>query len=255
MRNAASAGMVLLAVRFEDAVSDCLRPSRETLRSDGSLCTRFHGGCNRLGSMVDAKLETESTELTTSRTTDSKTPPTKRGGITSKRSMESTSNETQTGEAGKPVSSERGDPVSFNVIMETALFRSTSSFLSTAVTDESVVVCLEVWKRMERCLLARPPSETYVASTDCPWSTRMMIKLNAMPYRRGGRGIFVSGYRSQNRSAVLTYDYLDDLKEKEPSSVYLESGRKGKEKAHAVGDAVLSIIRREVHGEEDNDPD
>ena len=225
------------------------------LRPNSSLCMRLRNGCNRLGSMVDPAPEAESTELTISRTTDSTTPPTKRGSITSKHSTESTSNETQTGEAGKPLSSEKGDPVSFNVIMETALFRSTSSFLSTAVTDESVVVCLEVWKRMERCLLARPPSETYVASTDCPWSTRMMIKLNAMPCEETFdpcQPLQGSEDGIMRERTIIWTICMNTFHQH--VRIIINGGRRRGE-AHAIGDAILCVIRREVHGEEDNNPD
>ena len=58
-----------------------------------------------------------------------------------------------------------------------------------------MAVCLEIRKRMERCLLRLSLSETYVASTALPWSTRMMIKLNAIPYEREGREIVVNRYR------------------------------------------------------------
>ena len=76
-----------------------------------------------------------------------------------------------------------------------------------------MVARLGIRKRMERCLLSVPSSGTYVGSTALPFSTRMMIRLNAMPCGTGDVKCLLgfSGFRGCHED--ITYDNLDGLKE------------------------------------------
>ncbi len=87
--------------------------------------------------------------------------------------------------AANPASSSgRDNAVSLNDSISMASFRSTSSPTSTSVADEQAAFCLaERRKRRERLESNLLRFETSVVSTALPWSMRMMIRLNAMPYR------------------------------------------------------------------------
>ena len=74
-----------------------------------------------------------------------------------------------------------------------------------------MVARLGIRKRMERyLLLSLPPSGTCVGSTALLFSTRMMIRLNAMPCNTGSVQESI-GFRGCHED--ITNDNLDGLKE------------------------------------------